>query len=71
MPMVDMIKTGENIKKFRQESNMSVCDVADITGVTERSVFKWQKGISVPSIDNLIVLAAIFHVTIDQIISTV
>lgn len=71
MPVIDMKKTGENIKAMRKENNISVKDIVMNTGVSERAVFKWQQGKSVPTVDNLVVLAVMFNVTMDKIIATV
>ena len=71
MPVIDMKRTGENIKVFRKAADVSVKDIVKNTGVSERAVFKWQQGKSVPTIDNLIILAVMFNVTIDQIVATV
>ena len=71
MPVIDMKRTGENIKVFRKAADVSVKDIAKSIGVSERAVFKWQQGKSVPTIDNLIILAVMFNVTIDQIVATV
>ena len=68
MPMIDMIKTGENIKNMRIESKVTVRDIVKATGVSERAVFKWQTGETIPTVDNLIVLAKLFNSTMDQII---
>ena len=71
MPVIDMKRTGENIKVFRKAADVSVKDIVKNTGVSERAVFKWQQGKSLPTIDNLIILAVMFNVTIDQIVATV
>lgn len=71
MPVINMIETGENIKAMRIAANMTVADVVRATGVSERAVFKWQTGMSIPSVDNLVILANLFNVTIDQIVATV
>ena len=71
MPVIDMKKTGENIKAMRKANNISVKDIVMNTGVSERAVFKWQQGKSVPTVDNLVVLAVMFNVTMDKIIATV
>ena len=34
----------------------------------EATVYKWQRGITMPTIDNLLVLASVFGTTIDAII---
>lgn len=69
IPIIDMIKTGQNIVKLRQENGLSVKELQEMFGfATPQAIYKWQQGISVPSIDNLIVLAQIFQVHMDDII---
>ena len=69
MPTINMEQTGVNIKSFRTQMGISIRSIVEQTGVTERAVCKWQSGKTVPSIDNLVVLAKIFNVTIDQIVA--
>jgi transcriptional regulator with XRE-family HTH domain len=46
-----------------------VKDLANIFGfTTPQAVYKWQHGTAMPTIDNLVVLAAVFEVTMDEII---
>ncbi len=71
MVSIDMKQTGENIKQFRKQLNISVKDIVNNTGVSERAVFKWQQGISIPTVDNLVVLSKMFGVTMEQIISII
>lgn len=69
IPTIDMKKTGQNIVKLREKNGLSVKDLQKVFGFgTPQAIYKWQKGTTVPSIDNLIVLAEIFHVHIDDII---
>lgn len=69
IPIIDMVKTGQNIVKLRQENGLSVKELQDMFGfATPQAIYKWQQGTSVPSIDNLIVLAQIFQVHMDDII---
>ena len=70
LPSVNMIKTGKNITKLRQNAGLSVRDLQRILGFgTPQAIYKWQNGLSLPTIDNLVVLATIFEVTIDEIIA--
>ena len=58
-----------NIIRLRKNAGLSVRDLADIFGfATPQAVYKWQNGVAMPTLDNLVVLAAIFNVTMDQII---
>ncbi|MCM1567926.1 MAG: helix-turn-helix domain-containing protein [Roseburia sp.] len=69
IPYIDMIKTGENITALRCKAGLTVKDLQKIYGfATPQAIYKWQKGIALPTVDNLVVLAAAFHVTIDEIL---
>lgn len=71
IPAIDMVKTGQNITALRIKRGLSVRDLQDIFGfVTPQAVYKWQHGTALPSVDNLIVLAAVFQVRIEDILVT-
>jgi len=68
LPTINLIATGARIKKLREESGYTISRLADALGVTQQAVCKWQNGQSVPSIDNLVALCALFHVRLDDLI---
>lgn len=69
IPTINMAATGMNITRLRKSAGLSVRDLADILGfATPQAVYKWQNGVAMPTLDNLVVLAAILNVTMDQII---
>ena len=69
LPTIDMIATGANIMAMRQRAGLSVRDLQDIFGFsTPQAIYKWQRGDAMPTLDNLIVLAAVFGTTMDAII---
>lgn len=71
MPMIDMAKTGQNIVNLRKQAGMSVKDLQDAFGFgTPQAIYKWQQGLALPTIDNLVALAALLDVTIDDILVT-
>lgn len=71
IPTIDMVKTGQNIQRLRQNVGLSVKDLQDIFGFpTPQAIYKWQHGVTMPTIDNLIVLAVVFQVRIDDILIT-
>ena len=48
---------------------MTVRDLQDIFGFhTPQAIYKWQRGDAMPTVDNLVVLAAAFHVDIEDIL---
>ncbi len=69
LPTIDMVRTGENINKLRKQAGLSVKDLQNIFGfATLQAIYKWQQGAALPSIDNLVVLAAVYQVGIDDIL---
>lgn len=69
IPTVDLIKTGENITNMRKEAGMSVKELQEIFGFgTPQAIYKWQQGVALPIVDNLVVLSVIFGKTIDEIL---
>jgi transcriptional regulator with XRE-family HTH domain len=71
MPVIDMIRTGQNIGRLRKQAGLSVRDLQDIFGfATPQAIYKWQQGAALPTIDNLVVLAAILQVRVDDILVT-
>ena len=69
MPAINMVATGMNISRLRQNAGLSVKDLADIFGfATPQAVYKWQHGTAMPTLDNLVVLAAVFGVSMDEIV---
>ena len=64
-----MIETGNNIARLRRMKNLSVKDVQEAMGFnTPQAIFKWQRGEAMPNIDNLVILAMLLGVTMDEII---
>ncbi len=69
IPTVDLIKTGENITKLRKDAGLSVKDLQEIFGfATPQAIYKWQQGMALPTVDNLVILSVIFGKTIDEIL---
>ena len=69
VPVIDLRATGRNIKSLRQSAGISVRDLQTILGFTNpQAIYKWQNGDSLPTIDNLVILAAVLGVTVDEIL---
>ena len=56
---------GEKIKNKRKELNLTQEYLAKELNISRQAVSKWEKGISEPSMDNLVKLSEIFGVDID------
>ena len=69
LPSIDLTATGIRITQLRQQTGLTVRDLQDIFGVnTPQAIYRWQRGLTLPTLDNLVVLAAVFGTTLDAII---
>ena len=70
-PSISLKKTGENITRLMKANNINVSKLQSIFGFEyPQAIYKWRRGECLPTLDNLIVLASIFEVSIDKIIIT-
>lgn len=68
-PIIDLPATGDNIRRLRLERGLTVRDLQSYFGFEEpRAIYKWQKGESLPTVDNLYALGSLFEVPMDQIL---
>lgn len=71
MPTIDLPMTGANIVRLRKAAGLSVRDLQQTFGFNSpQAIYKWQRGDALPTIDNLLVLAVLFRVRIDDILIT-
>ena len=69
IPFIDTVATGQNIDKLRISAGMSVRDMQEVFGFsTPQAIYKWIHGTSMPTVDNLVILAALLGVTVDDIV---
>lgn len=69
IPAINMEKTGEQIINLRKKAGISVHLLTQEFGfATPQAIYKWQQGRSLPTVDNLVILAALLNVTIDDIL---
>ena len=68
-PVIDMIETGKNILRLREERGMTVRDLQAYFGFEEpQAIYKWQRGKSLPTVDNLYALGALLDVPMEDIL---
>lgn len=60
---------GERIKSYRKMNQLSQESVGELVGVSRQAVTRWETNYSAPSTDNLIKLATIFNITLEELIS--
>ena len=68
-PVIDLEATGENITRLRKDRGLSVRDLQDWFGFEEpQAIYKWQKGKSLPTVDNLYALGTLLDVPMEEIL---
>lgn len=68
-PVIDPVATGENILRLRQERGLTVRDLQAYFGFEEpQAIYKWQRGKSLPTVDNLYALGALLDVPMEEIL---
>ncbi len=69
IPVIDMTATGRNIARLRKQAGMTVRDLQDVFGFTSpQAIYKWRRCDCMPALDNIVVLASVIGVTVDDII---
>ncbi len=69
MPCINTKKTGKQIGKLIAEKGYTVKDIQKVFGfAAPQAIYKWLHGESIPTIDNLVILADFLNVTIDMLL---
>lgn len=63
------IEIANRLCKLRKEHNLSQEQLAEKIGVSRQAVSKWERAEASPDTDNLIALAKIYGVTVDQLLT--
>ena len=67
--IIDMDKTGNNLRKYAYENGYSVKDIQKYLGLScPQPVYRWFKGTILPSVDNLFRLSELFHVHMEDLL---
>ena len=68
-PVIDKVKTGQQIRRLMDIRGLSVTDIQQYLGLsTLQAVYHWLNGRSLPTIDNIYALSDLFRVPMDAII---
>ena len=58
---------GMMITSLRKEKQMTQLELANLTGVTDKAVSKWERDICYPDVNSLPKLAEIFGISVDEL----
>ena len=68
-PIIDLVATGENIRRIRIERGVTVVKIQSFLSLeSPRSIYKWQSGAALPSLENLLGLSVLLGVTMNEIL---
>ena len=57
---------GEMIYCLRKENSLTQEKLGEILGINGKSVSKWERGITIPSLKNIKKICFIFNITVDD-----
>ena len=64
------IEIADRLVKMRKKKGYSQEELADKLGLSRQAVSKWERAEASPDTDNLICLAKLYNVSIDELLST-
>ncbi len=59
---------SEKLKEIRKKEGISQEQLAERIGVTRQAITKWETGKGLPDIENMVIIAEIFKMTIDELL---
>lgn len=62
------IETANRLLQYRKKHNLSQEELANKIGVSRQAVSKWERAEASPDTDNLILLAEIYGVSLDELL---
>jgi transcriptional regulator with XRE-family HTH domain len=66
---IDMDATAKRLDELRKERNLSIKDIQNhFNFYTPQAVYKWMNGQALPTIDNLVILADLYKVSVDEML---
>lgn len=71
IPVIDVEATGTKIRQLREAAGLSIRDLQEkMCLAAPQSIYRWEYGRVLPSVDNLVILADVLGCSLDDIIIT-
>lgn len=69
-PVINLSRTGRNIEQCRRQAGLTVKDVQNYFGFEyPQAIYKWQHGECLPTVDNLLALAHLLDVPMENLLA--
>lgn len=66
---IDIMETGKKLKTMAINNGYSVKDIQEYLGLScPQSIYRWYKGVILPSVDNLFRLSELYHVHMEELL---
>jgi len=69
MKMGEISQIGNNIRYFRTQKGLTQRDLADSVLVSFQAISAWERGLSIPDLENVVRLASFFDITVDALLT--
>lgn len=66
---MDQIKIGRFIAQMRKEQSLTQRQLADMIGISDKTVSKWETGSGLPEVSLLMPLCKILHISVNELLS--
>ena len=68
-PVIDLAGTGRSIERHRRDAGLTVRDLQTYFGFEyPQAIYKWQHGECLPTVDNLLALARLLRVSMEDLL---
>ncbi len=68
-PVIDLAETGRSIERHRRQAGLTVRDLQAYFGFEyPQAIYKWQHGECLPTVDNLLALARLLRVSMEDLL---
>lgn len=66
--MIDLKFIGNRIRELRLERELTQNKFADLLCISFQAVSNWERGITAPDLDNIVLIAELFGITVDELL---
>ena len=64
-------KFSQRLKELRAENNISQIELAELCNVQQSCVSKWERGVTLPDAEMIVVICEALHVSADYLLGIV
>lgn len=61
-------KLAKSLKYWREAANLTQMALSQKTGINQCMISRWEAGVNLPSIRDLITLADFYHISLDELV---